>query len=126
MSTPTFIAVLDFSVSASDRSMAVAHLEREGSTIRSMPGCVAFRVFPAQDTDTDVTVLHEWTDRAAFDGYLASDPFAPSGDILRPLMTAPPVSRRFHVGTVEASVCSVIILPCPGHGSVPFQPSHPA
>src|SRR3546814_3090946 len=64
MSTPTFIAVLDFSVSASDRSMAVAQLEREGSTIRSMPGCVAFRVFPAQDTDTDVTVLHEWTDRA--------------------------------------------------------------
>ncbi|HEY9558972.1 MAG TPA: antibiotic biosynthesis monooxygenase [Acidimicrobiales bacterium] len=104
MSTPTFIAVLDFSVSASDRSMAVAQLEREGSTIRSMPGCVAFRVFPAQDTDTDVTVLHEWTDRAAFDGYLASDAFARSGEILRPLMTAPPVSRRFHVGLVEAAV----------------------
>src|SRR3546814_3941048 len=88
MSTPTFLAVLDFSVSASDRSMAVAQLEREGSTIRSMPGCVAFRVFPAQDTDTDVTVLHEWTDRAAFDGYLASDAFARSGENLRPWMTA--------------------------------------
>src|SRR3546814_16049117 len=47
MSTPTFIAVLDFSVYARDRSMAVAHLEREGSTIRSMLGCVAVLVFHA-------------------------------------------------------------------------------
>src|SRR3546814_3697536 len=93
MSTRSFIAVLDFSVSASDRSMAVAQLEREGSRIRSMPGCVAFREFPAQDTDTDVTVLDEWTDRAACDGYLASDAFARSGVIMRPLMTAAPVSR---------------------------------
>src|SRR3546814_20066601 len=105
MSTPTFIAVLDFSVSASDRSMAVAHLEREGSTIRSMPGCVAFRVFPAQDTDTDVTVLHEWTDRAAFDGYLASDAFARSGEILRPLLTAPPRSEARRVGKEGGSTC---------------------
>src|SRR3546814_15545158 len=125
MSTPTFIAVLDFSVSASDRLTAVAHLEREGSTIRSMPGCVAFRVFPAQDTDTDVTVLHEWTDRAAFDGYLASDAFARSGEILRPLMTAPPVSRRFHVGLVEAAVCSVIMPAGPGQRSASAAPSRP-
>src|SRR3546814_1195099 len=53
MSTPTFIAVLDFSVSARDRSMAVAQLGREGSTLRSMPVCVAFRVLPAHDPDTD-------------------------------------------------------------------------
>src|SRR3546814_20414070 len=38
MSTPTFIAVLDFSVSASDRYMPAAPLHREGSANRSLPG----------------------------------------------------------------------------------------
>src|SRR3546814_19432740 len=105
------------------QTCALPILEREGSTIRSMPGCVAFRVFPAQDTDTDVTVLHEWTDRAAFDGYLASDAFARSGEILRPLMTAPPVRRRFHVGLAEAAVCSVIMRAGPGPRSASSEPS---
>jgi quinol monooxygenase YgiN len=101
MTTTTFIAILDVSVSAADRPAAIDHLRGEQPIIRAMPGCVDFRLFPSLDRDTDITVLHEWTDRAAFDGYLASDAFARSGAVLRPLMTGTASSRRFHVDLVE-------------------------
>lgn len=98
---PTFIAILDFAVSSADRPNALARLEHVGPDVRRMPGCVAYRVFPSPHTDTEVTVLHEWADRAAFDRYLASEIFVRSGEVLRPLMDAPPTSRRFDVKAVE-------------------------
>lgn len=101
MTSPTFIAILDFSVSATDRAAATAQLGCEQPVVRSMPGCVDFRVFPAPDSDTGITVLHEWTDQAAFDDYVASDAFAQSGEALRPMMTAAPSSRRFQVKLLE-------------------------
>jgi quinol monooxygenase YgiN len=101
MTSSTLIAILDFSTSAADRSPAVAQLQREQPYVRSMPGCVRFGVFPAADTDTDITVVHEWTDPSSFADYLASEAFARSGDVLRPLMTAPPSSRRFRAELIE-------------------------
>jgi quinol monooxygenase YgiN len=101
MTTPTFIAILDFSTSATDRPAALAQLEREQPVVRAMPGCVDFRVFSHRDDDTGVTVLHEWTDTASFDRYLASEAFTRSGEVLRPLMTGAPSSRRFRVESVE-------------------------
>jgi quinol monooxygenase YgiN len=99
---PTFIAILDFSTTATDRPTAIAQLEREQPVVTAMPGCLAFRVFPDRRDGTGVTVLHEWTDRASFDGYLASEAFARSGAILRPMMTGTPTSRRFRVELLEA------------------------
>ncbi len=99
--TPSFIAILDFSTAATDRSAAIAQLEREQPAVVAMPGCVAFRVFASRQDDTGITVVHEWVDQASFDGYLASDEFARSGEILRPMMTAAPSSRRFRVELVE-------------------------
>lgn len=104
MHNPTFIAIVDFAVSAADRPLAVDHLERERPSVRAMPGCVEFRVFPSPGTDTEITVLHEWRDQAAFTGYLESEEFARSGEVLRPLMTRPPSSRRFQVRLVETAV----------------------
>ena len=98
---PSFIAILDFSTAATDRSAAVAQLDREQPTVNAMPGCIAFRVFCNRQNDTGITVLHEWIDQASFDGYLASDAFARSGEILRPMMTGTPSSRRFRVELVE-------------------------
>ena len=95
MTTPTLIAILDFSTSAADRSTAVAQLERERPIVRSMPGCLNYRVFPSVEVETDITVVHEWADQSTFADYLASDAFVRSGEVLRPLMTAPPSSRRF-------------------------------
>lgn len=101
MNDTNFIAILDFAVSPSDRPAAIAHLERQRPSVRSMPGSVAFRVFPSHDIETDVTVLHEWRDQDSFDAYLESDVFARAGEALRPLMTGPPTSRRFLVRLVE-------------------------
>ena len=103
MTTTTFIAILDLSVSAADRPVALAHLLAQRPVIEAMPGCVAFRPFPAPGRDTDITVLHEWTSRAAFDDYLASGAFVGSGAILRPMRTGPASSRRFAVELVDTA-----------------------
>jgi quinol monooxygenase YgiN len=102
MTTPTFIAILDFSTAAADRPAAIAQLEREQPAVTAMPGCLAFRVFPDRPNGTGITVLHEWADQASFDGYLASDAFSRSGAILRPMMTGSATSRRFRVELLEA------------------------
>jgi quinol monooxygenase YgiN len=102
MTTPTFIAILDFSTAAADRPAAIAQLEREQPVVTAMPGCIAFRAFADPRNGTDVTVVHEWIDQRSFDQYLASDAFARSGDVLRPMMTGAPSSRRFRVELVEA------------------------
>ena len=102
MTTPSFIAILDFSTAAADRPAAIAQLEREQPIVSAMPGCVGVPgLLPADEDDTGITVLHEWVDQASFDGYLASDAFARSGEILRPMMTGTPSSRRFRVELVE-------------------------
>ncbi|MFZ2015676.1 MAG: antibiotic biosynthesis monooxygenase [Nocardioides sp.] len=95
------IAVLDLHTTATDRSAALAQLDRERDEIRAMPGNLDFRVYAARDSEEDVTVIHEWADEPSFAAYLASDSFARSGAVLRPLMSAPPVSRRFHADLLE-------------------------
>jgi quinol monooxygenase YgiN len=95
------IAVLDLHTTATDRAAALAQLDSERDEIRAMPGNLDFRVFSARDDEEAVTVIHEWTDASAFAAYLASDAFARSGEVLRPLVTAPPVSRRFDAALLE-------------------------
>ena len=80
MTTPSFIAILDFSTTAADRPTAIAQLEREQPVVSAMPGCVAFRAFSSRDDDTGITVLHEWIDQASFADYLASDPHSSCAD----------------------------------------------
>lgn len=96
-----FIAVLDLSTAPADRAAALAQLRSEQPEVRAMPGCIDFRVFASDERDTDVTVLHEWSDEESFASYLESDAFARSGDVLRPLMTSAPTSRRFRAELVE-------------------------
>lgn len=99
-----FIAILDFSTSAADRPAALAQLDAERPEVVAMPGCVAFRVYASRTTPTVVTVVHEWEQEDAFGAYTASDAFARSGVVLRPLMTAPPVSRRYRADLLETVV----------------------
>jgi quinol monooxygenase YgiN len=96
-----FIAILDFSTAASDRPAALAQLDREHDEVRAMPGNLAFRVYAARDDETRITVVHEWDDEVSFAGYLESDSFARSGELLRPIMTGTPVSRRFRAELLE-------------------------
>jgi quinol monooxygenase YgiN len=99
---PTFIAILDLRTAPVDRPVVTSQLESERPVVRAMPGCIDFRVYASSERDTDVTVVHEWIDEASFGAYLESDAFERSGVRLRPLLTAPPVSRRFRVELVES------------------------
>ena len=95
------IAVLDLHTTAADRAAALAQLDAERDEIRAMPGNLDFRVYAARDNEEGVTVIHEWADEPSFAAYLSSEAFARSGAVLRPLMSAPPVSRRFHAALLE-------------------------
>jgi quinol monooxygenase YgiN len=96
-----FIAILDLRTTEADRPSALAQLDSEKDEIRSMPGNVDFRVYAARDDGGAVAVIHEWEDEGSFAGYLASSAFARSGAVLRPITTAPPVSRRFRAALLE-------------------------
>ena len=100
-SNPTFIAILDLTTAPDDRRAAVSELERVRPAVRTMAGCVNFRVYASTENDTDLAVVHEWADEASFGAYLASDAFARTGGTLRSLLTASPVSRRFRVELIE-------------------------
>ncbi len=95
------VAHVDFKVAEADREKVLEVLLDQVPTVRSMPGCNRF--VPFQDTTRDggIGVMHEWTDRPAFDAYLASASFQESGKVIRPLMLVPPVSKRFEVVEIE-------------------------
>ena len=96
-----FIAILDFSTAAADRPAALAQLDRERGEVRAMPGNLAFRVYARREDDTGVTVVHEWQDEESFAGYLRSESFARSGEVLRPIIAGAPLSRRFRAELLE-------------------------
>lgn len=99
-----FIAILDFTTAVTDRPAALAQLDRERDEVRTMPGNIAFRVYACREDESAVTVVHEWDDEASFAGYLGSDSFARSGEVLGPLMTGAPVSRRMQAQVVRTVV----------------------
>jgi quinol monooxygenase YgiN len=89
------IAIVDFDTAATDRPTALNHLDAEGDQVRVMPGNVAFRVYASREDSSRITIVHEWDDEASFDSYQRSATFARFGEVLRPMMTGAPVSRRF-------------------------------
>ncbi|HEY9369665.1 putative quinol monooxygenase [Streptomyces sp.] len=95
-----FIAVLDLRTAPTDRPVVLAHLDSAREEIRAMPGNLEFRVYAARDEE-GVVVIHEWDDERSFADYLATDVFDRSGTVLRPLLSAPPVSRRFRATLLE-------------------------
>ncbi len=95
------IALLDLRTTSADRAAALAQLDSERDEIRAMPGNLDFRVYAARDDEESVAVIHEWVDEPSFAAYLSSPAFARSGEVIRPLVTAPPVSRRFHAALLE-------------------------
>jgi quinol monooxygenase YgiN len=96
-----FIAIVDFRIAATDRSAVLAHFDGEGNRVRAMPGNIAFRVYAAREDDTAVAVVHEWDDEASWADYLRSDSFARLSEVIRPMMIAAPVSRRFRADLLE-------------------------
>ena len=95
------IAILDLRTTPADRPAALAQLDSERDEIRAMPGNLDFRVYGDRDAEEAVAVIHEWADEPSFAAYLSSDAFTRSGAVLRPLLTSPPVSRRFQASLLE-------------------------
>ncbi|MFC4943178.1 putative quinol monooxygenase [Pseudonocardia sp. GCM10023141] len=89
------MAIVDFATAATDRAVALDHLDAERHEIRAMLGNLAFRVYASREDDSRITILHEWEDEASFDGYLSSASFARFGEAVRPIIVGVPVSRRF-------------------------------
>lgn len=96
-----FIAHIDFDVTPENRAHALAVLRMEVDEVRALPGCRSFAPYEDPARAGRVSVVHEWDDVAAFSAYLASAAFARSSAELRPLMTAPPSSRRFDATLIE-------------------------
>ncbi len=95
------IAHVTFQVSADNRELAITTLKKEIGAVCAMKGCIAFVPFLSPSNNQDIGVLHEWDTADDFAAYLASDSFATVGQVLRPMMTAPPVSRRFDATLIE-------------------------
>ena len=98
-----FIAHVTFKTSAADRQMAINTLLDEAQIVRALPGCLHFAPLADPADPCQTALVQEWADEAAFCAYTATSGFAWTGAILRLLMTAPPISRRF-AATLLATV----------------------
>ncbi|MBL4645220.1 MAG: antibiotic biosynthesis monooxygenase [Rhizobiales bacterium] len=84
-----------FNVAANERQTALTALLTATVTVRDMDGCQTFIPFIDPTDETRLGVMHEWEAEANFAAYIASDAFKTLGQALRPMMTAPPTTRRF-------------------------------
>ena len=89
-----FIATVDFTVDPETRDAVVARLLQDSEAIRAMEGNLAFTPYVDPVDGRAVRVWHEWQEFEHFSAYTASEIFKKLGLALRPLMKAPPLSRR--------------------------------
>ena len=90
-----FIAHVFFRVAPALGQTALNALLAECPIVRALPGCTTFLPFIDPTQPGAVGLLHEWESEDQFAAYTASPGFAAVGQVLRPLMVAPPVSKRF-------------------------------
>lgn len=95
------IAIVDFTVEPENRAAALAALLKEAPAVRAMPGNIGFRPYLDPVKAEALCILHEWEDSESFSAYTDSDEFKMSGQVLRPLMTTVPVSRRMAAELIE-------------------------
>lgn len=95
------VAHVRFRVSEDDRQQALDILMTNAPAIRATKGCLAFVPFLDPTDRQGLGVLHEWQSGEDFAAYVASPAFVETAAILRPLMTAAPISRRFDARLIE-------------------------
>lgn len=95
------IAHVHITVATTDREKALNILLNEVTPVRAMKGCLTYIPFIDPTNDTGLVVLHEWQSNEDFAAYATSTEFAKIGQELRPMMNAPPVSKRFDVAPIE-------------------------
>ena len=95
------IAHVRFRATEEDRQKALAALVAKAPAIRAMKGCLAFVPFLDPTDRQGLGVLHEWQSGEDFAAYAASPAFVETAAILRPLMAAAAISRRFDARLIE-------------------------
>jgi quinol monooxygenase YgiN len=95
------IAHVTFTVAPENQNKALNALLAEVPVVRQMKGCLAFIPFVDPTVAGGLGVVHEWESDDAFAVYINSPGFKAVNDILRPLMTGAPVSRRFEVNMLD-------------------------
>lgn len=96
------IAHVTFIVAQENSRKALNALVAEADQVRAMLGCITFIPFQDATDPQKVGVIHEWETQQDFEGYTSSTEFARVGQILRPMMLAPPVSHRFDATLLKA------------------------
>jgi len=94
------LAHVTFTVAPDNAKTALDTLLASVPAVRQMTGCIAFIPFANPTVDGGLGVLHEWQTAEDFAGYLASSVFADVNEVLRPMMTSAPDSRRFDASPV--------------------------
>jgi quinol monooxygenase YgiN len=95
------IAHVIFSVDEDRRPGVLERLNRDACIVKSMEGCLAFIPFANPANSREVGILHEWRSADDFARYTSSATFAHFQAELRPMMVAPPVSRRFEAELIR-------------------------
>ena len=98
------IAIVDFTVAPENRPSALGALLAAAPAIRDMTRNLAFQPYLDPVNAGAIRIFHEWQDAASFDVYTASAVFKSLSQVLRPLMIAPPISRRMKADLLE-TVC---------------------
>jgi quinol monooxygenase YgiN len=95
------IAIVDFTVAPENRPSALAAILATAPAIRGMANNLGFQPYLDPENTGAIRIFHEWQDAASFEVYTASAEFKTLGQVLRPLMIAPPVSRRMKADLLE-------------------------
>lgn len=96
-----FIAIVDFAVAPRDRDNALEIILARAATVRAMKGNQAFQTYLNPVDPGAIRIFHEWEDAGSFENYASSETFDTSRQLLQPLMTTPPVSRRMIADPIE-------------------------
>ncbi|HVZ30124.1 MAG TPA: antibiotic biosynthesis monooxygenase [Asticcacaulis sp.] len=96
------IAHVTFRVAPDSLRIALDALMSEVPVVRRMKGCQAFIPFADPTVEGGLGLIHEWDSGEDFAAYVTSPGFAEVNARLRPLMTEPPVSRRFDARLAES------------------------
>jgi quinol monooxygenase YgiN len=89
------IAIVEFELAAENQDKVLEVLTADGLAAQKLEGCLGFKTLRVAGSDTGWILIEEWQDMAAFEAYKASPEFARVGEVLMPLMLAPPRSRAF-------------------------------
>ena len=95
------IAIVDFIVAPEHREEALAAILAEAPAVRAMTGNIDFQSYLSQEDAKAIRIFHEWNDASDFEFYTSSDTFKALGGVLRPMMIAPPISRRMTAELLE-------------------------